>query len=53
MCELYVRAITAGMNELERLKLKTEKVCYYLYSYITYVGKRVIVNVTGCGFDSH
>lgn len=26
VCELYVRAITAGMNELERLKLKTEKV---------------------------
>ncbi|CAH2099092.1 unnamed protein product [Euphydryas editha] len=25
VCELYVRAITAGMNELERLKLKTEK----------------------------
>ncbi|OWR50925.1 hypothetical protein KGM_208597 [Danaus plexippus plexippus] len=25
VCELYVRAITAGMNELERLKIKTEK----------------------------
>ncbi|KAL0810132.1 hypothetical protein ABMA28_010928 [Loxostege sticticalis] len=25
VCELYVRAITAGMNELERLKLNTEK----------------------------
>ncbi|CAH0731534.1 unnamed protein product, partial [Brenthis ino] len=25
VCELYVRAITAGMNELETLKLKTEK----------------------------
>ncbi|XP_013148754.1 PREDICTED: uncharacterized protein LOC106111274 [Papilio polytes] len=25
VCELYVRAITTGMNELERLKLKTEK----------------------------
>ncbi|XP_013190936.1 uncharacterized protein LOC106135241 [Amyelois transitella] len=25
VCELYVRAITAGMNELEKLKLKTEK----------------------------
>lgn len=25
VCELYVRAITAGMNELERLKLKSEK----------------------------
>ncbi|XP_059058184.1 uncharacterized protein LOC131851674 [Achroia grisella] len=25
ICELYVRAITAGMNELEKLKLKTEK----------------------------
>ncbi|CAG9569906.1 unnamed protein product [Danaus chrysippus] len=25
VCELYVRAITAGMNELERLKMKTEK----------------------------
>ncbi|CAG5037546.1 unnamed protein product [Parnassius apollo] len=25
VCELYVRAITSGMNELERLKLKTEK----------------------------
>lgn len=26
VCELYVRAITAGMNELERLKLNADKV---------------------------
>lgn len=33
VCELYVRAMTAGMNELERLKLKTEKVNVTHYSW--------------------